>query len=291
MKDFPSSHVHLNTPVTRVSSESDGRVRLHLPDGSSSVYDHVVLATHGDQASRIIEPSATRKEKAILQSFQTSENTVVLHSDLSLMPTSPKAWTSWNYLSQSSPSGAGKQQYIDQVSLTFDMNTLQHMPRDLFGNVFVTLNPLHEPDPAKTQARFTYRHPLYTPEAVRAQNALAGIQNVRGISYAGAWTKYGFHEDGFSSGLKVAKDHLGAELPFEFVDSTYSRGRRPELGIADQILRLAILLVQVLVVQVLERAWGVARDTAAAILPVEDVKKALGNAPVTNGVKKNGKAE
>ncbi|CRK24661.1 hypothetical protein BN1708_018116, partial [Verticillium longisporum] len=86
------------------------------------------------------------------------------------------------------------------------------------------MNPLHEPDPAKTQASFTYRHPLYTPEAVRAQRLLPRIQNTRGISYAGAWTKYGFHEDGFSSGLAAAQDHLHARLPFQFVDSTYSRG-------------------------------------------------------------------
>ena len=82
---------------------------------------------------------------------------------------------------------------------------------------------------------------------------LPQIQNVRGISYAGAWTKYGFHEDGFSSGLKVAVEHLGAELPFQFVDSTFSRGRRPVLGWRDYCVRFFVHLVQMFIVIV---RWG-----------------------------------
>ncbi|KAL0941215.1 amine oxidase [Colletotrichum truncatum] len=235
MSGFPSNHLFLNTQVTSVTSEEDGRVRVHTASGKSDVYDHVVLATHGDQALQIIEASATPEEREILSAFKTSENSVVLHSDLSLMPASRKAWSSWNYLTLSSPS-TGKQN-IDQVSLTYNMNILQHIPRETFGDVLVTMNPLHEPNPDTVQAAFTYRHPLYTPEAVRAQKLLPRIQNKRGISYAGAWTKYGFHEDGFSSGLHAAQDHLYAKLPFQWVDSTYSRGRKPSLGLAD-LLRL-----------------------------------------------------
>ncbi|KKY32140.1 putative amine oxidase [Diaporthe ampelina] len=88
---------------------------------------------------------------------------------------------------------------IDQVSLTYNMNILQHIPRSTFGDVLVTLNPLHEPDPKTVQGRYEYAHPLYNGDSVRAQALLAKIQNRRGISYAGAWTKYGFHEDGFST--------------------------------------------------------------------------------------------
>ncbi|KAI8310700.1 hypothetical protein K4K61_000304 [Colletotrichum sp. SAR11_59] len=219
MHGFPSNHLFLNTQVTQVTSEEDGRVRVHTHDGKSDVYDHVILATHGDQALRIIGSSATPEEKEILSAFKTSENSVVLHSDLSHMPASEKAWSSWNYLTLSSPS-TGKQN-IDQVSLTYNMNILQHIPRETFGDVLVTMNPLHQPNPDTIQGSFTYRHPLYTPEAVRAQKLLPRIQNKRGISYAGAWTKYGFHEDGFSSGLHIAQDHLYAKLPFQFVDSTY----------------------------------------------------------------------
>ncbi|KAG8160241.1 hypothetical protein KVR01_009777 [Diaporthe batatas] len=251
MKGFPPNHLFLNTPVKSVTNEGDGRVRIHLHDGKSEVYDHVILATHGDQAYEIIKDTATAEERSIMSKFKTSKNTAVLHSDLTHMPASRKAWSSWNYMTLSSP-WSGKSN-IDQVSLTYNMNILQHIPPSTFGDVLVTLNPLHEPDPKTVQGRYEYTHPLYNGESVRAQALLTKIQNRRGISYAGAWTKYGFHEDGFSSGLRVAKDHLGARLPFEFVDSTYSRGRAPVHGLTDHFVRLVILLIHVFVVLPLER--------------------------------------
>ncbi|KND94138.1 hypothetical protein TOPH_01285 [Tolypocladium ophioglossoides CBS 100239] len=272
MKGFPPNHLFLNTPVRHISNDESGRVLLHLENGKTEVYDHVILATHGDQALSIIKPSSTAQERSILSSFQTSQNEVVLHSDLTLMPQNRKAWSSWNYLTLSSPSKAN----IDQVSLTYNMNILQHIPRDPFGDVLVTLNPLHRPRPAKTQGRYFYSHPLYTPSAVRAQKLLRNIQNKRGISYAGAWTKYGFHEDGFSSGLHVAQEHLGAKLPFEFRDSTYSRGKKPKLGLADPLLRLIILVIQVFVVQVLERLFGAGRSRVKPRLNGVKTKRAQG---------------
>ena len=130
------------------------------------------------------------------------------------------------------------------------MNLLQHIPTNTFGHVLVTLNPLHPPKPELVQGSWTYHHPLYNAAAIKAQSLLPRIQNTRGISYAGAWTKYGFHEDGFSSGVKVAMDHLGAEVPFEFVDSTFSRGRRPALGWRDYAVRIFVHLVQLVVLVV-----------------------------------------
>lgn len=287
MRGFPSNHLFLNSTVTHVSNDDDGQVRVHLEDGHEDVFDHVILAVHGDQAYSIVEPTATSQEKAVLAAFATSENRVVLHSDPSLMPASRRAWSSWNYLTRSSP--ATGRRNIDQVSLTYNMNILQHIPRDTFGDVLVTMNPLHDPDPATVQAAFTYRHPLYTPDAVRAQNALDTIQNKRGISYAGAWTKYGFHEDGFSSGLQVAQDHLHARLPFPFVDSTYSRGRRPVLGVMDLVLRVLILFVQIFIIQTLERLWLAASTRVGP--RINGVRKSINGSLRTNGhVKKNGKA-
>ncbi|EGS23204.1 uncharacterized protein CTHT_0008670 [Thermochaetoides thermophila DSM 1495] len=189
MMGFPSNHVRLNTRVTRLISERDGRVRLHTHSGKSEVFDHVILATHGDQAYQIIRDSATDEEHEILRHFLTSKNVAVLHSDISLMPTSRKAWSAWNYLAKSSSPNLKKQTgNITQVCLTYDMNALQHIPRNIFGKVLVTINPLHEPDPTTVQGRYIYRHPLYTPAAVKAQRRLNEIQNKRGISYAGAWT-------------------------------------------------------------------------------------------------------
>ena len=155
------------------------------------------------------------------------------------MPKRYIAWSSWNYITTSPTPNT-----TPSVCLTYWMNLLQHIP-SLYGMVLVTLNPLHPPKSA--QGSWTYHHPLYNAAAIRSQKLLPRIQNTRGISYAGAWTKYGFHEDGFSSGLKVAVEHLGAKLPFEFVDSTFSRGRRPKLGWMDHSVRAWISMMRLVV--------------------------------------------
>lgn len=254
MRDFPPDRLFLNTPVESITNDEDGSVRVHLANDVSEAYDHVILATHGDQAYSIIKATATDTETEIMSSFRTSENVAILHSDTSMMPRRRAAWCSWNYLTKSNPETGARN--IDQVSLTYNMNILQHIARDVYGDVLVTLNPLCEPDKRTIQGRFRYSHPLYTKSAVRAQELLREIQNRRGVSYAGAWTKYGFHEDGFSSGLRVAVEHLGAKIPFEVKDSTFSRGHRPELKMADRVLRLWILAIQVFLVGVFDMAWG-----------------------------------
>lgn len=245
MKGFPPNHLLLNTPVRSVTNDRDGRVRLHLQDDKSEVYDHVILATPGDEAYQIMKSSATFEERTILSSFHTTKKTAVLHSDVAHMPASRKAWSSCNYLALSSPS--------DQFSLTYNVNILQHIPRETFGDVLVTLNPLHEPHPGTVQGRYEYAHPVCNVESVRAQAMLPRIQNRRGVSYAGAWTKNGTQEDGFSSGLSVAMEHLGARLPFESVDYAYSRGRVPVLGLADHLARLIILIIHTFLVVPLDR--------------------------------------
>ncbi|KUI67093.1 Cytochrome c oxidase assembly protein COX11, mitochondrial [Cytospora mali] len=245
MKGFPPNHLLLKTPVRSITNDEDGRVRLHLQDGESEVYDHVILAIPGDEAYQIIKTSATVEENAVLSHFRACKTTAVLHSDLTDMPASRKAWSSCSHLAISSP--------LDQVSITYNVNSLQHIPRETFGDILVTLNPMHEPNPGTVQGRYEYAHPLCNADTVRAQAMLPRIQNRRGVSYAGAWTKYGTHEDAFSSGLKVAKDHLGARLPFEFADSTYLRGGVPVLGLVDHLVRLIILIIQVFLVVPLER--------------------------------------
>jgi hypothetical protein len=207
--------------------------------------------------SGFVKPSAavqyvTEEEHEIFSAFHTTENICYLHSDLALMPKRRNVWTSWNYLISSTPS---KLAHPAGVSLTYCMNILQHLSEDIFGPVLVTMNPDREPDPALTQGKYVRRHPLYTVESVQAQKKLEKVQNVRGVSYCGAWTKYGFHEDGFSSGIKVAAEHLGAKLPFEYVDSTFSRGHRPDLCWKDYLLRV-VLLAGLLYIRLLEVFLG-----------------------------------
>jgi hypothetical protein len=147
-----------------------------------------------------------------------------------------------------SPSGA------DRACITYNMNLLQRIPEDPFGPVLVTLNPIHQPDPTLVQGHFTYAHPLHSSATVRAQKLLPLIQNTRGISYCGAWTRHGFHEDGFTSGLRVAQDHLGAKLPFQLQDGSFSPGRRRILGIVGLLVKLGIVILQILIT-VVERLF------------------------------------
>jgi len=181
------------------------------------------------------------------------------------MPRSRKAWSSVNCLTQSAYMN-GKSS-IEQASVTFNMNLLLSIPTNVFGNVMVTLNPLQEPDPKTVQGRYIYRRTLYDGNTIRSQQGLSRIQNTRGISYAGAWTKEGFHEDGFSSGLYVAQEHLGAKLPFRLRDSKIDGGKKPVLGVTDLVLRLLILTVQVFFVEVIDRAMESYRTRASRQRP------------------------
>ena len=219
----------------------------------SAEFDHVIFACHGDQISDILKSDLlpylnkassvlSQKDKDIFSAFKTTDNKCYLHSDLSLMPTRRDTWSSWNYLINTIP----QPNQPAGVSLTYDMNILQHIPPDKYGDVLVTMNPDHPPDEKLTQGEYDYSHPLYTLDAIRAQQQLEKIQGKGGVSFCGAWTKYGFHEDGFSSGLKVAMG-LGAKLPFEFEDSTRSRGGKPPLSAADIFVRLILSVIAALI--------------------------------------------
>jgi predicted NAD/FAD-binding protein len=181
------------------------------------------------------------------------------------MPRNPLTWSSWNYLTRTPDPTKSKSPSM--VSLTYNMNTLQRIPVSTYGDVLITLNPPRPPARHLTQGTYCYFHPLYNAAAVQAQKDLQMIQNKRGISYCGAWTGYGFHEDGFTSGLKVAVEHLGAKVPFEVVDSTYSRGPRPRLRARHYLARLIIWVVQEFVL-LWQWAWGL----VIGIIPVAEVK-------------------
>ena len=252
LKQVPWGRIHIKSKVTAVVPSKGGKVTLSV-NGREELFDHVILATHGDQALDILRLVATKDETDILSGFQTNRNVAVLHSDLSLMPRRRVAWSSWNYITESPfpPTGQGN---VSKVCLTYWMNLLQHIPESKFGPILVTLNPLKMPDPRLAQGIWEYSHPLYNAAAIRSQRRLPRIQNTRGISYCGAWTKYGFHEDGFSSGLAAAVNHLGAELPFDFVDSTFSRGRKPRLTLRNYLVRLVILSIHIWML-LIERFW------------------------------------
>ena len=140
--------------------------------------------------------NADKDETAILGALRTQANRMVLHSDPRLMPRRRAVWASWNYVTQ------GTTPTTDQpISLSYWMNRLQNLetPRPLI----VTLNPEFEPMHVHDEASFA--HPQFDAAAIAAQARLGEIQGRGGIHYAGAWTRYGFHEDGLLSALRVAQ--------------------------------------------------------------------------------------
>lgn len=154
------------------------------------------------------------------------------------MPTRPAAWSAWNYLTTSSSPTSST-----TVSLTYHMNVLQNLSPSLYGPILVTLNPLNPPSPALTQATYSYRHPLYTARSVAAQEQLDRIQGKDRVWFAGAWTGYGFHEDGFASGMRVGLA-LGGSIEWEVQDAKFSRGRVPGKEWQQCMIRAIVTVVQ-----------------------------------------------
>lgn len=185
----------LATPVTGVSrgpAAGARSVRVHTAAGTEQ-FDHAVLACHSDQSLALLG-DASADERAVLEAVRYQPNRAILHTDASCLPRSRKAWSAWNYQSNAAPT--------PQVCVHYLLNQLQPLP--FSTPVIVSLNPLDQPDPATVLASFDYAHPVFDAGAVAAQARLATFQGARNTWFAGAWTGYGFHEDGLKSGLAVA---------------------------------------------------------------------------------------
>ena len=194
--------IRLKTPVWSVEQRANasGQLRLRAAAGDEW-FDAVVMACHSDQSLRLLQRPRPAQAQ-LLASVCYQENRAWLHSDSALMPRSRQAWAAWNYLSTQVRDPAS---VLDQtaVSVTYWLNQLQ--PLAIKTPVFVSLNPLQEPDPSRCFQVIDYAHPVFDLAAVRAQRQLPAIQGADGVWLAGAWTGYGFHEDGLKSGLAVAQ--------------------------------------------------------------------------------------
>lgn len=192
------------SPVVAVERAERG-VNIRLADGRCEVFDEVVLACHSDQALRLLTQPGPL-ERHLLGAIPYSANRVLLHRDPALMPRMRRVWSSWNYMNGTHDDGKAA------VSVTYWMNSLQRLPTR--NDYFVSLNPLREPRADLVVGEYEYHHPLFGAEALQAQRQLHRIQGRAGVWYAGAWTGYGFHEDGLRSAAEVAQA-LGAQLPWE----------------------------------------------------------------------------
>ncbi|MGQ2980684.1 MAG: NAD(P)/FAD-dependent oxidoreductase [Polaromonas sp.] len=197
------SDKRLNTPVQRITRDVGllrGGVTL-VAHGQSETFDKVVLAAHSDQSLALLADAAP-DERAVLGAIGYQPNRAVLHTDTSVLPANKLAWAAWNY--ERAPD---RQRESTQVCLHYLLNMLQPLPFE--QSVVISLNPVQPIRPDQVLGEFDYAHPVFDAAAIRAQQALPALQGRQHSYFCGAWTGYGFHEDGLKSGLEAARLVLG----------------------------------------------------------------------------------
>jgi predicted NAD/FAD-binding protein len=199
-----ADRIRLNETILSIRRHRDG-VDVVSPVSGTARYDHIVLATHADQALALLA-DATAAERALLTPFRYSRNLAVLHSDQRLMPKRRQIWSSWNYI--------GTRQTGDEnaLTVTYWMNRLQNLGTDT--PLFVTLNPTQPPHAGTIFHSEIYEHPLLDTAAMAAQTKLWSLQGRNRTWFCGAYFGAGFHEDGLQAGLAVAEELGGVRRPW-----------------------------------------------------------------------------
>lgn len=200
-------HVRLGAGVVALARDDAG-VTLRDANGATARHDHVVVATHGDEALALLQDASPR-ERALLGAFRYAKNRAVLHTDRSLMPRRRALWASWNYVGDNPEGGC---------VVSYWMNRLQRLPCQ--QDVFLTLNPQRMPAPETVLYRTEYDHPIFDAAAIRAQERLWELQGKRRTWFCGAHFGAGFHEDGLQAGLAVAEQLGGVRRPWTVADES-----------------------------------------------------------------------
>ena len=196
----PKNRLILNSKIKSVYCKND-KIEINFKE-STEIFDKVIMATHPDQTIKLIK-NLDEQSTDILRKFKYQKNIVYLHSDNSLMPKNKKTWSSWNYISSKSE---------EKSSLTYWMNLLQKINNSL--NVFVSLNPYITPIKSLTYKKIIYEHPIFNTQTNEAQKKMTEIQGKNNIFYAGAWLRYGFHEDGIMSAVNISS-LLNIKIPWK----------------------------------------------------------------------------
>lgn len=196
--------IKLNCGVKSVTSQGD-KWDVIDETGEQITYDHIIFACHADEAMAILGQNAPA-HLDFMKAFTYQENRVVLHRDKSFMPTHKKCWSSWVYLSEH------KKDTNNVVSLSYWMNNLQPLDTDI--PIIVTLNPGRRPKDDLIFDEHVFSHPVFDGGAIAAQEKMDTIQGQSGLWFCGAYQRYGFHEDGLLSAVKVAQK-MGVEIPWQ----------------------------------------------------------------------------
>ncbi|MBA4137429.1 MAG: NADP transhydrogenase subunit alpha [Opitutus sp.] len=181
-------------------------VFLTTANGHVERFDKVILASHGHESLALLA-DPTADETRLLREFQYQPNVATLHTDASVMPRTKLAWSAWNYSISRDADGR-----IAPMTIYW-MNQLQGVSDR--ENYFVSINRPDAVDPRRVLRTIAYEHPLFTLSAVRAQaeiprlnaDATGGTETF----FCGAWTRYGFHEDGFLSAVNLSRQLLARD--------------------------------------------------------------------------------
>lgn len=199
-----ADRIRLNETILSIRRHENG-VDVTSTGSGTQHYNHIVLATHADQALALLTDASPR-ERALLGPFRYSRNLAVLHCDPQLMPKRRNIWSSWNYI------GARQPGDTQALTVTYWMNRLQNLGTDT--PLFVTLNPSQPPQGGTIFHSEIYEHPLLDTGAMAAQTKLWSLQGRNRTWFCGAYFGAGFHEDGLQSGLAVAEALGGVRRPW-----------------------------------------------------------------------------
>ena len=186
--------IYTNAKVNKISKSKEG-IRVHYQDGIKT-FDKVILACHADQSSEILIENFS-EEANLLKDFKYQKNTSILHSDINFMPKRKSVWSSWNYITETGNSG--------NLSITYWMNELQGINSS--KPILLSLNPKILPNPDLIYGQYSYSHPILDNNAINIQKKLSSIQGKNNLWFCGAWTGFGFHEDGVKSAVEIANSH------------------------------------------------------------------------------------
>ena len=192
----------LREGVLRINSTPDGTSQTEVISPSGSAwFDEVVMACHSDQTLDLVH-GIGQQARNILAAIPYQKNRAILHTDERFLPETKRCWAAWNYTAKAGMQVSSKQ----HVSVNYLINRLQPLPKELKDTqIIVSLNPASEPDPKLVHQEIHYSHPVFDMAAIQAQKELPLIQGLGSIWYCGAWTGFGFHEDGLRSGELVAE--------------------------------------------------------------------------------------
>jgi predicted NAD/FAD-binding protein len=185
------------------SIRREGAQVLVASEAGEEAFDRVILASHADQSLALLA-DADAAEQAVLRAFAYNQNIATVHSDERPMPQAKLAWSAWNYQTWRTADG-------EATSTHYWMNALQGLTPD--RPYFVTINHPEQIAPGKVLRTIPVEHPLFSLEALSAQGQVQGLNERPGarVHFAGAWQRYGFHEDGLWSAHRLCSFLLGRD--------------------------------------------------------------------------------